>query len=157
MPYGDMLHLFDAQVLVGRHYTIRTRSVAGSTPDIQSVLVGAGDAWTSPLSGVILHHFHGASTRIPSNSTAFGNRQDHLLVELIAGWEPTDDADRHRQWAESTSAALAPHALPGGYPNLLTADAHDQVAHAYGENAAQLRAAKALFDPNGVFTATPLP
>ena len=35
------------------------------------------------------------------------------------------------------------HALPGGYPNLLTADEPERVDHAY--------------DPGNVFTATPLP
>jgi hypothetical protein len=30
-------------------------------------------------------------------------------------------------------------ALPGGYPNLLTADEPERVEHAYGPNAARLR------------------
>jgi hypothetical protein len=36
-------------------------------------------------------------------------------------------------------------------------DAHHQIAHAYGPHAARLRAAKARCDPEGVFSATPLP
>jgi len=36
-------------------------------------------------------------------------------------------------------------------------DQSDQIAHAYGQNAARLRAAKARFDPDGVFSATSLP
>jgi hypothetical protein len=36
-------------------------------------------------------------------------------------------------------------------------DAHDQIAAAYGQNAARLRAAKARFDPDAVFCATALP
>jgi hypothetical protein len=52
---------------------------------------------------------------------------------------------------------LAPHALPGGYPNLLGPDDEHQVAAAYGPHTARLLAVKARLDPDGVFTATPLP
>lgn len=48
-------------------------------------------------------------------------------------------------------------ALPGGHPNLLAPGDHDQIAHACGPHAERLRAAKARFDPEGVFSATPLP
>jgi hypothetical protein len=60
-------------------------------------------------------------------------------------------------WAEAVSTALSPGALPGGYTNLLGPDDHDQIAHAYGPNAARLQAAKTRFDPDGIFSAIPLP
>jgi hypothetical protein len=34
MSHPDMLGLFDADVVIGRHYAIRTRTVAGFTPDV---------------------------------------------------------------------------------------------------------------------------
>jgi hypothetical protein len=52
---------------------------------------------------------------------------------------------------------VSPHALPGRYPNLLTADEPERVEHAYGPNAARLIAAKKAYDPDNIFTATPLP
>ena len=85
------------------------------------------------------------------------------MVELIASWLPGNDVDStghrdlQRRWADNAAEALAPHALPGGYPNLLTTDHHEQVAHAYGPNAARLAELKMRFDPDGVFRATPLP
>jgi len=33
------------------------------------------------------------------------------MVELIAAWEPQDDEQRHLQWAQNISQALAPYAL----------------------------------------------
>ena len=76
------------------------------------------------------------------------------MVEIIAAWEPTgeNDAAKHREWARSLSENLAPHALPGGYPNMLGPDDHDQTAQAYGANIGRLQRAKRLFDPDGVFT-----
>jgi len=38
--------------------------------------------------------------------------------ELIAAWEPQDDEQRHLQWAQNISQALAP-ILKGGYISLL--------------------------------------
>ena len=58
---------------------------------------------------------------------------------------------------ESVADALAADALPGSYPNMLGPDHHTQIADAYGPNAARLLAAKTRFDPDGVFSATPLP
>jgi FAD/FMN-containing dehydrogenase len=156
MTYGELLGLWDANVASGMHWAVRTRSVIGYTPEIIEALVEAGSTRTSPMTIIPIHHFHGASTRIASDETAFANRREHLMIEIVAGWEPHDGAV-HRAWADAVSASLARHALPGGYPNLLGPDAHDQIANAYGDNAVRLLAAKAHYDPDGVFTATPLP
>jgi FAD/FMN-containing dehydrogenase len=157
--YPELLASFEPYAAGGRHHAMRTRSVPAYTPDVTGALVAAGQSRTSPLSGVVVHHFHGAAARVPEDATAFGNRRDHLMVEIGAVWEPRpgDPPDPHRAWADSLWSALAPAALPGGYPNLLRPDDGDQIAHAYGGNAARLRATKARYDPDAVFTATPLP
>jgi hypothetical protein len=106
---------------------------------------------------ISIHHFHGAATRIPITDTAFGLRRDHLMVEIIAAWQPGDQDTAHRSWADDLDAALTPDALPGGYPNLLGPDQTDQTARAYGPNTARLLATKIHYDPDHVFTATALP
>jgi FAD/FMN-containing dehydrogenase len=154
--YSELLGQFDASVADGRHYAIRTRSVTAFTPEVIAALAEAGSALTSRRSLVSTHHFHGAATRVPLDATAFGIRHAHFTFEIVAGWEPHDpQGTRHRAWADSLSAMLAPHALPGGYPGLLGPNDHDQIAHAYGPNDARLRAAKARYDPYGIFAATP--
>ena len=76
------------------------------------------------------------------------------MVEVIAAWEPTanDDGECHREWARTLSDSLAPHALPGGYPNMMGPDDYDQAAHAYGANLGRLQQVKQRFDPECVFT-----
>ena len=156
MTYGEMLGQWDAHVVGGQHWAVRTRTLPGFTPKIIDALVEAGRTRTSPRSLLPIHHCHGASTRIPSDETAFANRREHFVVEIVAGWSSGDGA-AHRAWANEVSAALAPHAMPGGYPNLLGPDDHEQIVEAYGDNAIRLSAAKMRYDPDGVFTAIPLP
>jgi len=161
--YGEALRRGDQMFARdGRHYAIRTRNLTALTPPTVNALVAATATRTSPLSAINLHHFHGAAARVALPATAFGVRQPHFMAEIIASWRPAvgPDADsgaRHREWALATARRLDPHALSGGYPNLLTTDEPERVEDAYGPNGPRLIVAKKAYDPDGVFTATPLP
>jgi FAD/FMN-containing dehydrogenase len=154
IAYLDWLSMFAAAAPVGRHYSAKNRSLAQLTPAVVSALVAGGQQRSSPFSGIIVHDFRGAATRVPLAATAFGLRKEHFMVEIIAAWDPTpeNDGENHRVWARILSEDLAPHALPGGYPNMLGPDDHEQTAHAYGANTRRLQELKRLFDPEGVFT-----
>lgn len=154
MNYGDYVGMFGAAAPVGRHYAAQTRSLAWLTPEVIPMLVASGQRRSSPFSAIILHDFRGASTRVPLAATAFGLRKEHFMVEIIAAWEPAaeDDGEKHREWARTLSEDLAPHALPGGYPNMLGPDDYERSVHAFGANAGRLQQLKRLLDPDGVFT-----
>ncbi|TMQ92122.1 FAD-binding oxidoreductase [Actinomadura soli] len=162
MPLATVVAGRDAMFPPGRHVIMRTRSVPGLTAPVGAALVEAGDALPSATSALSMHHFHGAAARVPVADTAFAMRERHLMTEVIAIWPGgadvgVDDEAAHVAWAESVSAALASHALPGGYPNILGPDDAEQIAYAYGANTARLLAIKSAVDPDGVFSATPLP
>jgi FAD/FMN-containing dehydrogenase len=159
--YTQLLAPIDAQLaeLDGWHWEIRTRSLPALVPGAIDAIVGAVARRTSPHAMVNWHHFHGAATRIPAEAIAFGLRQEHFMVEIVASWEPDgSNGAAHRQWAQELWEGLAPFALPGGYANLLAPDDREQAAAAYGDNAARLRGLKRRFDPDRVFaSAIPLP
>jgi FAD/FMN-containing dehydrogenase len=161
MNYGDLLALFDRwlDAADGCHWEFRTRLLAALIPDAIDVITRAVAGRTSPYSMVNFHHLHGAATRIPAEEIAFGLRQEHFMLEIIAGWRPDDsNAAAHRQWAQELWDALAPFALPGGYATFLRSHDREQAKDAYGSNGARLRSLKRRFDPDGVFTsAIPLP
>jgi hypothetical protein len=153
-----LIQSFDARVMNDRHYALETRWIPALDPETISALMAGGSNRTSPFSTIILQHFRGLPTQLPPDSTAFGLRREHVLVEIIACWDPAgDNGSVHKRWARDLSQALAPMSLPGGYPNLLGPHAQDQIAHAYGDNLTRLRAVKRRFDPDGLFSATPLP
>ena len=153
MAYEDALGMFDAQVVNGRHHTIRTRWLSALTDDIIATLVEAAGTVTSPSSVIALHHFHGAAARVHPAASAFALRRKHLLVEIIAAWEPGDawESARDESWADRLCDVLGSAALPGGYPNLLGPSDHDRLALAYGANADRLRELKRRYDPGDVF------
>jgi FAD/FMN-containing dehydrogenase len=158
--YADMVSMYDSHVVHGRSYSMQTRWLPELASESLTPLIEFGGARTSPASVILLHHFHGAGTRISTPATAFGLRRRHFMVEIVASWEdsPNDNGAAHRRWARDLSAALEPVSIPGGYTNLLAPDAYEQVDAAYGCNALRLRRLKRRFDPDGVFSsATPIP
>ena len=88
--------------------------------------------------------------------TAFGLRQDHLMVEIVAAWkQPSAGEDRkHVQWAQRGSHALAPFSLPGGYVNLLDVTEQRRVPLSFGPNFERLLDVKRKYDPDDVFQST---
>lgn len=160
MTVGEILAVLSTQLPGGRHYAVATRWIGDLSADVISTLMTAYEARTSPLSRVIVHHFHGPGSRVPSDATAFGMRQEHFTVLTYSAWEEADvaRAPSHRTWASDLSSGLVPLALPGGYANLLGPDNADQIQAAYGANGPRLRDIKTKFDPANVFSsALPLP
>jgi hypothetical protein len=161
MAYTEMLAPTDARIAEadGCHWEVRTLSLPALTPGAIDAILTAVARKTSPHSMVNWHHFHGATTRIPAEAIAFGLRQEHFMVEIIACWEPDgSNGTAHRQWAQDLWESLAPFALPGGYANLLGPEDREQAKDAYGSNGARQRSLKRRFDPDGVFaSAIPLP
>ena len=158
MPAADLLTLTDGKLVSGRGYEIATRWLANLPPDVVSTLIATFEDRTSPFSSIILQHFHGAAARVAPGATAFGMRQSHFIALINAVWEPARaDATVHRHWAQSLSSKLSRWALPGGYANLLSSDASEQIRSAFGANAQRLLQLKRRFDPGNLFSSIPLP
>jgi FAD/FMN-containing dehydrogenase len=155
MPYAAALSMFDANIVEGNHYLLRSRWLAELSATAADALVAGAAALSSPFSTLIVNRFHGAAARVDPAATAFANRAPHQVVEVIAVWPPTDTADRHRDWADSVAAALDPVSLPGGYPNLLGPDDDARARDSFGGNLGRLLAAKRTYDPDSVFSAIP--
>jgi FAD/FMN-containing dehydrogenase len=157
MPYPAVLELIAPYIVWGRHYEMRTRNLTAFTPGAIEVLLRAGSNRPTDFSGFSIHHFHGAATRIPLQQTAFGVRDPHFLVEILAGWDADVDGAAHRGWAQRFYDDLGHHALDGGYPSLIGPGQAAQADAAYGPNSDRLRSLKSKFDPARTFSAIPLP
>jgi FAD/FMN-containing dehydrogenase len=160
MTLEQVLTMFDALIVTGRDCETQTRTLPALSSEAISLIIDAGDNMTSPGSSIVWHHTHGAPTRVSAGATPFGYRSEHFMLDVIAAWEHEEryDGAVHRQWARKVSRSLEPIALPGGYPNMLGPEEHDQIPHSYGANLARLQEVKLRVDPDRMFTsATSLP
>ena len=154
VSYHELIHSSDAFTPKGRHYYLQTQSLKGLQTETIEALIEQGLPLPSPFSAINIHNFHGAASRVGVSETAFALRQDHLMVELIAAWEPQDDEQRYIQWAQNLSRSLAPYAFKGGYINLLSEPEQERVRLAFGSNYERLLDLKQKYDPEDVFQST---
>lgn len=145
------LRQLDGMLPDGAQYALRTRNIKALTPEVASTIIDAYGSRHSVGSFLNIHHFHGDATRHTVRDTAFGRRDDHLMLEFI------ETSPSLSEWTTTAAALFASHALPGGYPNLLGPDEEEQTAAAFGPNAPRLLDIKERLDPEGVFCAISLP
>ena len=116
LAYPQLLGMFDASIVDGRHNEMQTRWLPVLDDASIDLVAAAGAGLTSPYSAVFLHHFRGAAAKVPAGDTAFALRREHVLVEIAAAWPPGEDDRPHRRWARALSTGLAPQALRAATP-----------------------------------------
>ena len=156
ITYYDLIHSMEAMAPKGRHYFARTRSLAGLQAETTEALIEHGQSLPSPFSVIAMHHFHGAASRVGASETAFALRQDHLMVEISAAWEPqaSDEEQGCIQWALNLTEALESYAFKGGYINILDVGEQERVPLAFGPNYERILNLKRTYDPDDVFHST---
>ncbi len=156
VAYDALCRALDALAPKGRHYFLQTRSLDTLRAETIEILIEQARQFSSPFSMLSVHHFHGAASRLPLSKTAFGLRQDHLMIEIIAAWDQQSGQEdpKHVQWTRKGSHALAPYALQGGYINLLDETEEERVRLAFGANYKRLADLKRTYDPDDVFDST---
>ena len=161
MRYGRSLTLFDAFLTQGQRTFMQTCSIPALDDASIEAIVESMKAAASPGCAIITHEFRGAASRVPAEATAFGHRDNHLVLEFLASFIDRSDPleeERHRSWGREALRKLEAIALPGAYPNFLVSADADRVKRSYGPNAARLLRIKRRYDPDNVFrSAIPLP
>jgi FAD/FMN-containing dehydrogenase len=117
---------------------------------IRAILAGFSDC-PSPMSVIIIEHFHGAASRVPVAATACAVRVSGFNVVIASQWMDRADTERGIAWARETFASLTPYLAATRYVNYLEAEAPDAAQVAYGANLPRLRAIKTQYDPGNFF------
>ncbi len=106
----------------------------------------------SPMSQIVLEHFHGAASRVPVEATACAMRVTGFNAVIISQWMDPSETDRNIAWARDMHAMLGPYFASTRYVNYLGQDeAGDPAAVAYGANYGRLCELKTKYDPENVF------
>jgi FAD/FMN-containing dehydrogenase len=115
-------------------------------------LISRFEACPSPMSGLLLEHFHGAATRVGVGETAVPHRQKGYNLVLVSEWLDAADNARNIAWTRESYDAMRPWFASGRYVNYLGDDESEgSVQAAYGPNYERLRALKAKYDPSNLF------
>ena len=120
MPYCAQNSLLDRRVPEGR-----AQLLEGAVPHRaerrrdRTLVVERSNACPSPMSQIVIEHFHGAASRVPVAATACAMRVTGFNVVIISQWLDPRDTERGMQWAATRYAALQPYLAPMRYVNYL--------------------------------------
>jgi FAD binding domain/Berberine and berberine like len=152
MTYCELNAMLDAGYPKGARNYWKSHFLPKLTDEAIQTMVECYERCPSPMSGILLEHFHGAAARVGVGETAFPLRSPGYNFLVLSQWtNPMDDA-RCIAWARETYAAMQPFVGLGRYVNYLDDDEPgDPAAAAYGPNYRRLREIKATYDPENFF------
>jgi len=151
MPYPVMNTLLDAGYPKGAlNYWLSSFTTGLSDAFIDTMVERFGSV-PSPMSALLLEHFHGAVTRVEPTATAVPHRDAGWNLLLPSVWMDPADTDANIAWTRDTYAAVSEHLAPGRWLNYLGDDQDGAIPAAYGPNYARLQEVKRRYDPDNVF------
>jgi FAD/FMN-containing dehydrogenase len=152
MPYPVMNTILDANYETGTLNYWLSSFTSGITDELIGVAVDRFASVPSPLSAILLEHFHGAVCRVPVEATAVPHREEGWNLLLPSVWVDPTDTDANIAWTRDTHAASAEHLTERRWLNYLGDDqGEDAVRGAYGPNYDRLVELKQRYDPENVF------
>ena len=151
MPYPVVNTLLDGAFPKGARNYWKSAFFRELSDEVIGVLVDAFERVPSPMTGMVIEHFHGAVTRVDPTATAYPHRTPGFNLVITGEWlDPADD-DANIEWVRSTFDAVAPYTADAVYVNYLGDDEAHRVPAAYGPNWERLVALKCKWDPENVF------
>jgi FAD/FMN-containing dehydrogenase len=152
MPYSVMNTLMDEGYPTGSLNYWLSSFTHGLPDGLLDTMVDRFASIPSPMSAILLEHFHGAVTRVGVTDTAVPHRSEGWNLLIPSVWMDPADTAKNIAWTRETHAALAPHLDEARWLNYLGDDQGlDAVRGAYGPNYERLLAAKRRYDPENVF------
>jgi len=152
MPYSVMNTLMDEAYPTGSLNYWLSSFTRGLPDELLDTMVDRFASVPSPMSAILLEHFHGAVTRVGVKDTAVPHRSEGWNLLIPSVWMDPADTAKNIAWTRETHAALAPHLEDARWLNYLGDDQGlDALRGAYGPNYERLLAAKRRYDPENVF------
>ena len=152
MPYPVMNTLLDGGYPAGSLNYWLSSFTRGLSDGLLDVMVDRFASVPSPMTALLLEHFHGAVTRVPVTETAVPHREEGWNLLIPSVWTDPAATDENIAWTRETHAALAPHLAERRWLNYLGDDqGTDAIRAAYGPNWDRLVQVKRRYDPDNVF------
>ena len=152
MPYPVMNTILDAGFPAGSLNHWLSSFTRGLPDELIDIAVERFASVPSPMSAILLEHFHGAVTRVGATETAVPHRDEGWNLLIASVWTDPPESEANIAWSRETFAAMRPHFGTGRWLNYLGDDqAEGAIRAAYGANYQRLREVKRRYDPDNVF------
>jgi FAD/FMN-containing dehydrogenase len=152
MPYPVMNTILDAGFPAGSLNYWLSSFTRGLPNELIDIAVERFATVPSPMTAILVEHFHGAVTRVGATETAVPHRDQGWNLLIPSVWTDPADTEANIAWSRQTFAAMRPHLGTGRWLNYLGDDqAEDAIRAAYGPNYDRLREVKRRYDPDNVF------
>jgi FAD/FMN-containing dehydrogenase len=151
MPYPVINTILDAAYPKGALNYWLSSFVTGLSDGLIETLVERFATVPSPMTAILLEHFHGAVTRIAPTDAAVPHRHEGWNLLLPSEWSDPADTEANIAWTKDTFAALAEHFAGRRWLNYLGDDQDGGIRNAYGPNYDRLVEIKRRYDPDNVF------
>jgi hypothetical protein len=120
--------------------------------DAIETMIDAFEKCPSPMSGILVEHFHDAAARIGVSDTAFPLRSAGYNLLVLSQWMNEADNERCINWARESYSAMQPFVGLGRYSNYLDDDEEaDTSTSSYVPNFRRLHEINAKYDPYNFF------
>ncbi len=152
MPYPVMNTLLDDGFPKGALNYWKSTFVRGIDEGLIETMVRQFETCPSPMSAILLEHFHGAVTRIGRTDTAVPHRAPGYNLLIPSEWIDPATTEANIAWTRATYDALDPFRADGRWLNYFGDDEEPSALDAaYGPNHARLADVKHRYDPDNVF------
>jgi FAD/FMN-containing dehydrogenase len=152
IPYAAQQSMLDAGFGPGSHVYWKATFVNGLSDEALAVFERYAQTLPTPMSSIVIEHFHGAVRRVPVDATAFPERDSPYNVAIVGIWNDPKDAEACIAWARGLWDDLQPFSTGGVYVNYLgVGDEDERVRAAYGVNYERLAGIKQKYDPDNLF------
>ncbi len=152
MPYPAINTMLDEAYPTGSLNYWKSSFVRELSDDALGTIVEAFPRCPSPMTALLLEHFHGAVARVGVSDTAVQHRETGYNLVMTSVWTDPAQTDANVGWTRETYAALEPYFAGRRYLNYLSEDDLAQAAPAgYGPNYDRIAKLKARYDPDNVF------
>jgi FAD/FMN-containing dehydrogenase len=152
MPYPVMNTLLDGGFPSGSMNYWLSSFTRGLSDELIDIAAERFATVPSPMTSILLEHFHGAVTRVGATETAVPHRDQGWNLLIPSVWTEAAENEANIAWSRDTFAAMRAHFRSGRWLNYLGDDqAEDAIRAAYGPNYDRLREVKRRYDPDNVF------
>jgi FAD/FMN-containing dehydrogenase len=153
IPYSALNMMLDGSFPAGARSYWKSHFLPALDDAAIDALIDQFAQVPSPMSQLLLEHFHGAPTRVAPTETSYALRAGGYNVAIVSQWAAAADDGKGIAWAKGAYDALRPFMGPSRYLNYLGDDDNDDDAltAVYGPNVKRLRKVKGTYDPDNVF------